>query len=39
MAENEILLSSQTEHEYIKEKNILKVGYITDLAPFQYEGE
>lgn len=30
---------SQTEHEYIKEKKTLKVGYLTDFAPFQYEDE
>lgn len=30
---------SQTEHEYIKETKILRVGYLTDFAPFQYERE
>lgn len=30
---------SQTEHEYIKNTKTLRVGYLTDLAPFQYELE
>lgn len=30
---------SQTEHEYINETKTLRVGYLTDLAPFQYETE
>lgn len=28
---------SQTELEYIKEKNTLNIGYCTNIAPFQYE--
>ncbi len=35
--QNYVVNFSQTEKEYLEEKEVLKIGYLTDFAPFQYE--